>query len=127
MNPQLNPWPAVLLLVVLACGLTACESEETVAPTLESTNVSAASPEPVAKPPLGKINGASLSKKGAAAVPPPPLLAPAEPATTVDGSGASAYTPDNNGYGLLPYNSRPFGAPLRGWGQAPFGLEGYGF
>ena len=48
MNPQLNPWPAVLLLVVLACGLTACESEETVAPTLESTNVSAASPEPVA-------------------------------------------------------------------------------
>jgi hypothetical protein len=34
--------------------------------------------------------------------------------------------PDFNGYGLLPYNSRPFGSPKRGWGEAPFGQEAYG-
>ncbi|MBI4395918.1 MAG: hypothetical protein HY548_02400 [Elusimicrobia bacterium] len=34
---------------------------------------------------------------------------------------------DNNGFSLLPFNTRPFGAPLRGWGEAPFGAEAYGF
>lgn len=34
-------------MVVVACGLMACESEETVAPTLESTSASTASAEPV--------------------------------------------------------------------------------
>ncbi len=35
--------------------------------------------------------------------------------------------PDTNGFGLLPFNTRPFGAPLRGWGEAPFGAEAYGY
>jgi len=34
--------------------------------------------------------------------------------------------PDYNGFSLLPFNTRPFGAPLRGWGEAPFGALGYG-
>ncbi|MFN8659914.1 MAG: hypothetical protein U0105_26500 [Candidatus Obscuribacterales bacterium] len=83
----------------------------------------APSPEPVAKPPLGKINGAPLSKKGAAAMPPPPSPAPAEPATTVDGSGASAYTPDNNGYGTYgdaPDNSGASSGPAASYGSAPY-------
>jgi hypothetical protein len=35
--------------------------------------------------------------------------------------------PDSNGFSLLPYNTRPFGAPLRGWGEAAYGREAYGY
>jgi len=34
--------------------------------------------------------------------------------------------PDSNGFSLLPFNTRPFGSPLRGWGEAPFGAQPYG-
>jgi hypothetical protein len=35
--------------------------------------------------------------------------------------------PNSNGFSLLPYNTRPFGSPLRGWGEAPYGVQPYGF
>lgn len=35
--------------------------------------------------------------------------------------------PDAGGHGLMPYDSRPWGSPRRGWGEAPFGLRDYGF
>lgn len=35
--------------------------------------------------------------------------------------------PDAGGFDLMPYNSRPWGAPVRGFGEAPFGIEAYGF
>ena len=35
--------------------------------------------------------------------------------------------PDACGFDLMPFNSRPWGAPLRGFGEAPFGSEAYGF
>ena len=42
--------------------------------------------------------------------------------------GSAPYgEPNFNGFSLLPYNTRPFGAPLKGWGEAPFGAAGYGF
>jgi hypothetical protein len=34
---------------------------------------------------------------------------------------------DSTGFSLHPYNTRPFGSPLRGWGEAPYGAEAYGF
>ena len=46
MKPHIYFWPAALLLVVLACGLMACESEEAGSPTVESTGASASSSEP---------------------------------------------------------------------------------
>lgn len=42
--------------------------------------------------------------------------------------GVSQYgEPDFTGFSLLPYNTRPFGSPLKGWGEAPYGVEAYGF
>ena len=35
--------------------------------------------------------------------------------------------PDSGGFDLMPFNSRPWGAPVRGFGEAPFGAETYGF
>ena len=35
--------------------------------------------------------------------------------------------PNSNGFDLLPFNTRPFGAPLLGFGQSPFDTQGYGF
>lgn len=35
--------------------------------------------------------------------------------------------PNLNGFSFLPFNTRPFGSPLRGWGEAAFGTEAYGF
>lgn len=35
--------------------------------------------------------------------------------------------PDTNGFSIPAYSQRPFGSPLRGYGQAPFGVEAYGF
>jgi len=35
--------------------------------------------------------------------------------------------PDPGGFDLMPYDSRPWGAPVRGFGEAPFGGEAYGF
>jgi len=35
--------------------------------------------------------------------------------------------PDAGGFDLMPYNSRPWGAPVRGFGEAPFGAEAFGF
>lgn len=34
--------------------------------------------------------------------------------------------PDTTGFSFPPYNQRPFGSPLRGYGQAPFDVEAYG-
>jgi len=34
--------------------------------------------------------------------------------------------PDPGGFDLMPFNSRPWGAPVRGWGEAPFGIEPFG-
>ena len=42
--------------------------------------------------------------------------------------GAGPYgQPDPGGFDLMPWNSRPWGAPMRGFGEAPFGTEAYGF
>ena len=35
--------------------------------------------------------------------------------------------PDAGGFDLMPFNSRPWGSPMRGWGEAPFGAEAFGF
>jgi hypothetical protein len=35
--------------------------------------------------------------------------------------------PDSGGFDLMPFNSRPWGAPVRGFGEASFGTEAYGF
>lgn len=35
--------------------------------------------------------------------------------------------PNSAGFGLFPINSRPFGSPQKGFGNAPFGQLGYGF
>lgn len=35
--------------------------------------------------------------------------------------------PDAGGFDLMPFNSRPWGAPMRGFGEAPFGAEAYGY
>jgi hypothetical protein len=35
--------------------------------------------------------------------------------------------PDGTGFSLLPYNTRPYGSPLWGWGESPFGKESFGF
>jgi len=35
--------------------------------------------------------------------------------------------PDAGGFDLMPFNSRPWGTPVRGWSEAPFGLEPFGF
>jgi len=49
------------------------------------------------------------------------------------GGGESTYgespygNPDTNGFSYPPFSQRPFGSPLRGYGQAPFGVEAYGF
>ena len=48
------------------------------------------------------------------------------------GLGKSPYgqTPygekNSNGFGLFPFGFRPQGAPLRGFGEAPYGVEAYG-
>lgn len=42
--------------------------------------------------------------------------------------GASPYgNPDTTGFSFPPYSQRPFGSPLRGYGNAPFGVEAFGF
>jgi hypothetical protein len=42
--------------------------------------------------------------------------------------GAGPYgDPDTNGFSFPPYSQRPFGSPLRGYGQAPFGVEAFGY
>lgn len=42
--------------------------------------------------------------------------------------GTSPYgSPDTNGFSYPAYSQRPFGSPLRGYGNAPFGEEAYGF
>ena len=42
--------------------------------------------------------------------------------------GESPYgSPDTTGFSFPPYSQRPFGSPLRGYGQAPFDREAYGF
>lgn len=42
--------------------------------------------------------------------------------------GTSPYgNPDTTGFSFPPYSQRPFGSPLRGYGNAPFGVEAYGF
>jgi hypothetical protein len=49
------------------------------------------------------------------------------------GYGAGAFDvgpngqPDPGAYDLMPYDSRPWGSPMRGWGEAPFGFQSYGF
>ncbi len=35
--------------------------------------------------------------------------------------------PSSNGFSLFPFNQRPLGSPVRGYGQSPFGIEGYGY
>ena len=35
--------------------------------------------------------------------------------------------PDPGGFDLMPLNSRPWGTPVRGWSEAPYGSEPYGF
>lgn len=35
--------------------------------------------------------------------------------------------PDPGGFDLMPLNSRPWGTPVRGWSEAPYGIEPYGF
>lgn len=34
--------------------------------------------------------------------------------------------PDSGSFHLMPFNSRPWGAPQRGWSEAPYGVEAYG-
>ncbi len=49
------------------------------------------------------------------------------------GSGESPFgdapygNPDTTGFSFPPFSQRPFGSPLRGYGQAPFDIEAYGF
>lgn len=35
--------------------------------------------------------------------------------------------PDSGGFHLMPFNSRPWGSPMRGFGESPYGIEPYGF
>jgi len=35
--------------------------------------------------------------------------------------------PDTCGFEFMPFNTRPYGSPLRGFGEAPFGTEPFGF
>lgn len=44
------------------------------------------------------------------------------------GFGVGAYAnPDTGGFHLMPYNTRPFGSPVRGFGESPYGIEAYGY
>lgn len=35
--------------------------------------------------------------------------------------------PDAGGFDLMPFNSRPWGTPVRGWSDAPYGIEPFGY
>jgi len=35
--------------------------------------------------------------------------------------------PDAGGFDLMPFNSRPWGTPVRGWNESPYGVEPFGF
>lgn len=49
------------------------------------------------------------------------------------GFGAGAYDvgyygqPDPGAYDLMPLDTRPWGSPRQGWGEAPFGIQAYGY
>ena len=56
------------------------------------------------------------------------LLVAVEESGWGDGQfGSGPYgQPDPGGFSLMPFNSRPWGAPMRGFGEAPFGQEAFG-
>lgn len=57
------------------------------------------------------------------------LLVAVEESGFSDGAfGIGPYgQPDPGAFDLMPLNSRPWGSPMRGFGEAPFGAEAYGF